>query len=178
MRRTPSVCKSILLWTALFALGPAHGEGLRAGADALGFAPWSARLEVTPGSLAPQLAVFAAQQPALTPLRLYSDFQFSSWRLGQGGGLRLTSGLWLNTRTSAGYGLSRSEAERPLAYAGIGYSLVDPGQAWDISADLGMTASGLGSLKLDRLFTGNASLIADSTLRLTPQVRLGMRLRF
>lgn len=175
----PKMAVSALLLAVPLLAG---AQSLRAPVDGLGGATWKARIEVDarPQFNNPQLGLggaFIAQQPATQSLYLYGDYQFSNWRLGNGGGLRLTSGIIFSART-----LTVSYIDNDVAtaspYAGIGYSMAGANATWGWSADLGFTANGIGALRLDRLLSGSANLSTDGNLRLSPQLRLGMRLQF
>ena len=107
---------------------------------------------------------------------MFGDYQFSSLRLGDTGGLRLTGGLLINLRTGLSIGSSADNATA-LPYAGIGYSSGSNRGEWGFSADLGLAAPGLASWRLDRLI-GGGGLTVDGAIRLQPMVRLGMNVAF
>ena len=113
-------------------------------------------------------------------MRLLSDYQFSRSRLGDTGGLRLTGGMLINLRaaSSAGNSLIGIDNASAQPYAGVGYTSGRQGGDWGFSADLGLAAQGLGSVRLDRLLNGGAGLGADGAIRLQPVIRLGMSLAF
>ena len=152
-------------------------QSMKAPADAFGGATWTARIEVDAQPPLRLNGAFTAQQAGSRNLYLYGDYQFSDWRLGNGGGLRLTSGIIFSARTLT---VSYIDNDAAIAspYAGIGYSAGNSAMGWGWSADVGIIANGLGSLRLDRLLSGSANLSTDGNLRLSPQIRLGMRLQF
>ena len=114
---------------------------------------------------------------AAQTLRLISDYQFSTLRLGQTGSLRLSGGLLINLRPATVPG-SSGDTSSALPYAGIGYASGNLRGDWGFSADLGLAAQGLGSARLDRLFNGNGALSVDGSLRLLPVLRLGVNMAF
>jgi hypothetical protein len=159
----------------------AQDRGLVTPNDALGGPTWQARFERdTAGSWLPVQGAGTLWLPAAQPqtLRLLSDYQFSTFRLGETGGLRLTGGLLVNLRASSLQGLATSDIDSTLPYAGIGYAMGGQQGHWGFSADLGLTAQGLSSLRLDRLFNSAGGLSADGSLRVQPMIRLGMNLAF
>jgi hypothetical protein len=166
----------------LSASAPAQDRGLALTADALGGAQWQTRFEhdslptLDQGRslwLPPTQA-----QPQPQALRLLGDYQFNRLRLGNTGGLRLTGGLLVNLRAASTPTLLVVDDSTALPYAGIGWAGGSPQGAWGFSADLGLAAQGLGSLRLDRLFNGGTGLSVDGAPRLLPMVRLGMNLAF
>jgi hypothetical protein len=98
-------------------------------------------------------------------------------RLGNTGGLRLTGGVLINLRSTSGVSTG-ADSTSALPYAGIGYSSGSQRGDWGFSADLGLAAQGLGSVRLDRLLNGGSGLGSDTAIRLQPVVRLGMSLAF
>lgn len=162
------------------APAPAQDRGLALTVDALGGAQWQSRFEHDGRPFVGRdrsLWLQAAQAPPQV-LRLLGDYQFNRLRLGETGGLRLTAGLLVNLRppsTSATLTIDDSTA---LPYAGIGWAGGSSLGTWGISADLGLAAQGLGSLRLDRLFNGGNALSVNGAPRLLPIVRLGMHLAF
>lgn len=157
---------------------PAQERGLSLAADALGGAQWQSRFEHDPIPAlrnGPSLGLAVAQAQTL---RLLGDYQFSSLRLGHTGGLRLTGGLLVNLRLAGTPALLTVDDHSTLPYAGIGWAGGSPQGAWGFSADLGLAAQGLSSLRLDRLFNGAGGLSVDGAPRLLPMVRLGMNLAF
>jgi len=157
----------------------AQDRGLSPPTDALGGPAWQARFERDALSLLPARGVTGLLMPALQTqtLRLFGDVQFSTLRLGDTGGLRLTGGLLINLRAS-GSGVVSTDGGSALPYAGIGYASGGLNGSWGFSADLGLAAPGLGSARLDRLLSSGNALGIDSTTRLLPMVRLGMSLAF
>ena len=148
----------------------AQDRGLTAPATALGGAFWQARFERDSNAM-PQTSMAMPSFGAQT-LRMFGDYQFSSLRLGDTGGLRLTGGLLINLRTGLSIGSSADNATA-LPYAGIGCNRGE----WGFSADLGLAAPGLASWRLDRLI-GGGGLTVDGAIRLQPMVRLGMNVAF
>jgi len=164
------------LATALPPWAQAQTRGLTAAPDALGGPVWQARFERdSPGLALRGLSPWLA--PASNPqsLRLLGDYQFSTLRLGETGGLRLTGGLLLNLRpTATGAWTGASLSAQP--YAGVGYASGSLDGRWGFSADLGLAAGGLGPARLDR--PAGAVAATDVQTRLLPMVRLGMTLAF
>jgi hypothetical protein len=175
MRKTAAVLLGILIAAGSVPLA-AQERGLMARADALGGPVWQVRFErgAAPTVLAGGLGPALPGSGAPVALNLLGDYQFSTLRLGQTGGLRLTSGLLINLRSLLP-GWQFTDGSGALPYAGIGYASGGPQGAWGFSADLGLAASGLGPLRLERLLGGGQG---DSPLRLLPVVRLGMNLSF
>ena len=172
----------LLIGSAALLGGPALAQdrGLALAADALGGAHWQSRFE---HDQAPALRL--DRSPSLLPLvarpqtlRLLGDYQFSSLRLGATGGLRLTGGLLVKLRPAPAGGTPPPADSSALPYAGVGWAGGSPLGSWGLSADLGLAAQGLGSLRLDRLFNGSSGLSVDGAPRLLPMVRLGMKLAF
>ena len=161
----------------------AQDRGLALTADALGGAQWQSRFEHDgrPPVGRDRSMWLQAAQPQPQVLRLLGDYQFNRLRLGDTGGLRLTAGLLVNLRPSSTSASLTIDDSTALPYAGIGWaggSLLGTWGTWGISADLGLAAQGLGSLRLDRLFNGGNGLSVDGAPRLLPIVRLGMHLAF
>ena len=166
----------------LAAAASAQDRGLTTPANGLGGAFWQARFEresnLSAGAQS-AMTLFLPTGGAQT-VRLLGDYQFSTLRLGDTGGLRLTGGVLINLRPSAnigGYG-NGADNSSTLPYAGIGYASASQRGDWGFSADLGLAAQGLGSVRLDRLLGGGSALGADAAIRLQPVVRLGMSLAF
>lgn len=173
-----------LLWFCLAAglASPAIAQdrGLTTPANALGGPSWQTRFERDAASLLPARGVSALLMPAnqVQTVRLLGDYQFAALRLGNTGGLRLTGGLLINLRQSNTQGLLVNDSSNAQPYAGIGYASSGARGDWGFSADLGLAAQGLGSLRLDRLVNGGNGLSVDGSPRLLPMVRLGMNLAF
>lgn len=164
--------------TLLALPAPAQDRGLALTADALGGARWQSRFEhdALP-TLGQDRSLWLPATPPHT-LRLLGDYQFNRLRLGDTGGLRLTGGVLVSLRPASTPALLAVDDSSALPYAGIGWAGGSPQGAWGFSADLGLAAQGLGSLRLDRLFTGGTGLSVDGAPRLLPMVRLGMSLAF
>lgn len=172
----PRLCP-VLLALACGAVAAQQG-GLVSPPAGLGGAFWQARFErdsLLPASRANLLLGLPA--PAAQTLLLMRDYQLSTLRLGQTGGLRLTGGLLINLRPPTVPG-SSGDSSSAQPYAGIGYASGNLRGDWGFSADLGLTAQGLGSTRLDRLFNSNGGLSVDGSLRLLPVLRLGVKLAF
>ncbi len=137
--------------------GAARAEGLNLPGHSA--SPWAARLQLAnPGAL-------DSQRPAA--LRLYGDYYLDRPRLGDAGGLRLTSGLLLGQRSAllgqapapalaSGFAaaMGAANAGEPLQawpYLGIGYSGASARSGWGFHADFGLAAQGLGTAGLGRL---------------------------
>ena len=175
--------KAVLLVAALAAVGSslAQDRGLTATTDALGGARWQARFERDDFQLPLRSRpAMALGQAGSQTLRLLTDYQFDTLRLGQTGGLRLTGGLLINLRNTGG---GPTEPSPTLPYAGIGFasgsSSNGNGWQWGVSADLGLTANGLGVSLANR--NGSTGLSMDGNLRdlrLQPMIRLGMNVAF
>lgn len=175
--------KSHLCWSLVLAVvtsaAVAQERGLALRPDALGGATWQARFEHdAPNAVSTRsrLALGTSSAPAQT-LRLLGDYQFSTLRLGGTGGLRLTGGLLINLRPTAG-STSVTDNTGALPYAGIGYSSGSLRGEWGFSADVGLAAPGLSSARIDRLFNNGSALGIDATPRLLPMIRLGVNVAF
>lgn len=177
MRKTLPLLNPGVVVAALLACAGAQAQGLTPSPDALGGPFWQARFERDAFTLLPArgLATTLLPDGRVQTLRLLGDYQFSTWRLGETGGLRLTGGLLINLRVNA-QGLLFGETSSALPYAGIGYAGSGYNGALGFSADLGLAAPGLGGLRLDRSASGGAAV--DGSLRLQPMLRLGMSLAF
>ncbi len=153
----------------------AQMRGLTAAPDALGGPVWQARFERDAGAL-PLRGLSTWLLPAAAPqgMRLLGDYQFSTLRLGQTGGLRLTGGLLLNQR-SGGPAVPAGAIQSAQPYAGVGYASGSLDGRWGFSADLGLAGGGLGPLRLERSV---GSPGADMQPRLGTMLRLGMTLAF
>ena len=184
MRKTLIGFATLLATLLATAHGPAQAQdrGLTARADALGGASWQSRFERdAPSALASRAPLAAplalgSPTPAAQSLRLLGDYQFSTLRLGDTGGLRLTGGLLINLKAAGGTLPDTSNGALP--YAGIGYSSASLRGDWGFSADLGLAAPGLSSARIDRLFNSAAAAAIDAQPRLLPMIRLGMNVAF
>lgn len=168
----------------------AQERGLTAPANALTAPRLQARLELDQ----PLLMLRATQPLSATAmsgaqtLRLLGDYQFSTLRLGDTGGLRLTGGLLINLRPASLAGnlggatdASAGQALSGTGYAGVGYASgsarADGG--WGFSADLGLAAQGFGNAPLGRASNAGFTLeAAGRDLRLQPMIRLGVNMAF
>lgn len=164
------------LATLVAALSPAQAQdrGLSAQASQLTSPQWQARIEREGALLAhrantPLWLLGARAQN----LRLLGDYQFSTWRLGDTGGLRLTGGLLLQPRAALpGAETTASPWASGSGYAGVGYSAGHSRDGWGFSADLGVNALGFGQPG------GSATGLSLRDGRLTPTLRLGVQLAF
>ena len=170
----------LLSGAAALLAGPAQAQdrGLALAADALGGTHWQSRFEHDPAPAARLDRSLPLQVARPQTLRLLGDYQFSSLRLGDTGGLRLTGGLLVNLRPAQALGAPTPDDTTALPYAGVGWASGSHRGDWGFSADLGLAAQGLGSLRLERLFNGGSGLSVDGAPRLLPLVRLGMTLAF
>ena len=153
----------------------AQMHGLSAAPDALGGPVWQARFERDSSAL-PLPGLSSWLLPAAVPqaLRLMGDYQFSTLRLGQTGGLRLTGGLLLNQHAGTVSALP-GVIQSAQPYAGVGYASGSLDGRWGFSADLGLAGNGLSPLRLDRSAGAPGG---DGRPRLGPLLRLGMTLSF
>ena len=158
----------------------AQDRGLALTADALGGAQWQSRFEHDgrPPVGRDRSLWLQAAQPQPRVLRLLGDYQFNRLRLGDTGGLRLTGGLLVNLRPAQALGAPTPDDTTALPYASVGWASGSQRGDWGFSADLGLAAQGLGSLRLERLFNVGSGLSVDGAPRLLPMVRLGMTLAF
>jgi hypothetical protein len=173
--------KTVLLWfgMSIATLAGAQEQGLRPAIDALGGPTLQARFERDLRTLAmlPNLASTSLPGASSQTLRLMGDYQFSTLRLGETGGLRLTGGLLINLRNT-GSANPLGDAAGALPYAGVGYASGSQRGEWGFSADLGLAAQGLGPARLERLLGTASSLGNDAPFRLLPMIRLGVNLTF
>ena len=179
MRKTPFLKPVGLVLALLAGTVSAQDRGLTPAADALGGAFWQARFERDTVSLVVARDAMALGMPTTSAqtLRLLGDYQFSTFRLGSTGGLRLSGGLLINLRNSPVIG-GLGDNVAALPYAGIGYSSGSLRGDWGFSADVGLAAPGLSSARIDRLVNPGAAPGADNSARLLPVIRLGMNLAF
>ena len=171
--------KKCLLLAGLMALLGAAGaqaQGLTPAPDALGGPHWQARFERDDFSLQSkrQLTALLLPDGQIQRLRLLGDYQFSTLRFGDTGGLRLSGGLLIHLRPTIG-NPPQPDSALALPYAGMGYASSAWNGQWGFSADLGLTAQGLGPARLDRLLGLG---VAEGGLRLQPMLRLGVNLAF
>lgn len=170
----------------------AQEQGLTAPAHALVGPRLQARFEFDQ-----PLLLLKAVQPLSAPitanggaqtLRLLGDYQFSTLRLGDTGGLRVTGGLLINLRPASLAGnlggatdATAGQSVSGTGYAGVGYASgsarADGG--WGFSADLGLAAQGFGNAPLGR--NGSTGFTLDAAgrdIRLQPMIRLGVNMAF
>lgn len=191
-----TVLATLLPFAATAADG---GQGLRWDNANPAWSTWQARLSVT--STLP----LDSTRPNLTPpaaraaLRLSSDRYFNLAPLGDGGGLRATTALWLGPKTvalgsaaaigpeawnistgqSAALIDNSEQAATAMPYLGLGYSTWWRKLGLGISADVGVLAQRPGGASLGRLLSGSDSL--DLTLRsmqLSPVFQLNLSYSF
>ena len=141
----------------------------------------------------------------LSGLSLLGDYYFSRspLRLGQGGGFRATSGIFVGARSLSllsttpnalgrsfsverrNFGLTpaadnASSDAAAVPYLGVGYTGLSTKGGWGFSADVGLMARSPGSaVKLGRVFSGTQSL-EDllREMRLSPLVQVGVSYSF
>ena len=141
-----NVRQALVFCAVLAALPAVHatplGEGLRLN-DPLPEGPsWQTRLAALPAPLL--LPGEAMSGATVGGLRLNADRYFGVGRLGDGGGLRATSGLWLGSRLalgtpSAAPGTNTADTDwSALPYLGVGYSGAWQRSGLGLSADLGL----------------------------------------
>jgi hypothetical protein len=184
----------------------ANGYGIRVDAERLDWPRWQVRLQLNAEfhsmPAANGLAVLQAA-PRARSGSLFGDYYLASPRLGNAGGLRLTSGVVVGQRGSLlGPGSPASlehgfagtvthnlapvpasldaGAETTLTwpYLGVGYSGNSLRGGWGVSADLGLAAQNPGAIRLGRTFGSQPfdELVRD--MRLTPVLQLGVSYRF
>ena len=163
--------------TVLTAPLVALGDGLAPSTTSLSPSRWQSRMEFSTSVNRADWVPFGLGT-SLQTASLFSDYRFDAFRLGQTGGLRLTSGLLLSQRTQ--YVAGEGESRTAWPYFGVGYSSGSLAGDWGFSADLGMAAQSLGAtVRLSRVFGGGLSLSdAVRDLRLQPVVRLGVNYSF
>lgn len=184
----------------------ADGSGIRVDADRVEWPRWQARLQLNadfqPATVNHGLAG-AQAAPRARSGAVFGDYYVARPRLGDAGGLRLTSGIVVGQRGSlfgpgspanleqtvaatvahnlapvhAG-GDAGTEATLTWPYLGVGYSGASLRGGWGFSADLGIAAQNPGAVRLGRTFNGQPleDLVRD--LRLTPVLQLGVSYRF
>jgi hypothetical protein len=156
-----------------------QADGLKPVSTSLDVSRWATRMEIETTVVRADWAPFglgahSSQQTA----RLFSDYHLDTLRLGQAGGLRLTSGLLLSQRS--GSYATENDSRSAWPYLGIGYSGSGARGDWGFSADVGMAAQSLGAaVRLGRVLNGGLS-VGDALreLRLQPVVRLGVSYTF
>lgn len=167
-----------LLWAPLVALG----DGLTPSPGSLSPSRWQSRMEFSSTVNRANWAPFGLGANLQTA-SLFTDYRFDALRLGQTGGLRLTSGLLLSQRSLMVAGEGDSRTAWP--YFGVGFSSGNSGSGsstgeWGFSADLGLAAQSLAATaRLSRLLGGGLSWSdAVRDLRLQTVVRLGVNYSF
>jgi hypothetical protein len=170
----------LLIAASIPGFAQAGGQGLTASPEALTGTGWQARFEVDSSPfLLSNLMLAGPLGQASQAARLLGDYQFGTFRLGQTGGLRLTSGVLLSWNAS---GLAQPSADGSSAspYFGVGYSSQDLRGGWGFSADMGVSAQNpSAAVRFGRVFNGNLSIDdAVRDLHMQPVVRLGMSYRF
>jgi hypothetical protein len=171
-------------WTLALVLGlsalPAFsaGSGLTAPPEALGQARWHARIEVDTAPVYGQwVGQPLGQSSSVQMTRFLGDYHLDTLKFGQTSGLRLTSGVLLNPRSTA-LGVDSNRSAWP--YLGIGYAGTGLKGDWGFSADVGLAAQNPGAVgQLGRAFNGEVGFSdALRSLRLQPVVRLGVSYKF
>jgi len=196
------------LWFVGATNALADGRGIRVDANGLDWPRWQARLQLnieSQSATAPLgFGVLQTTVPRARSGALFGDYYVARPRLGDAGGLRLTSGIVVGQRGSLfGPGspaslenafsaavvrnLAPAPATSPDAiedttltwpYLGVGYSGSSLRGGWGFSADLGLAAQNPGAIRLGRA-VGNQpldELVRD--MRLTPVLQLGVSYRF
>jgi hypothetical protein len=174
-------------WTLAVVLGlcalpslPAYsaGGGLTAPPEGLGSpSRWHARIEVDTAPVYGQWAGQPLGQASVIQMtRFLGDYHLDTLKLGQTSGLRLTSGVLLNPRSS----VLGSDHRSAWPYLGIGYAGTGLKGDWGFSADVGLAAQNPGAMgQLGRAFNGDMGFgDALRELRLQPVVRLGVSYKF
>lgn len=184
----------------------ADGQGIRVDAERLDWPRWQARLQLNAefyaAGTASGLAILQAA-PRARSGSLFGDYYVAHPRLGDAGGLRLTSGVVVGQRGSLfgpgspanlepGFATAVTHNLAPVAaspdagadttltwpYLGVGYSGSSLRGGWGFSADLGLAAQNPGAVRLGRALGSQAldELVRD--MRLTPVLQLGVSYRF
>ena len=175
--------ETTMRWTLALVLGlsalPAFsaGKGLTAPPEALGQTRWHARIEIDTAPVYGQWAGQPLGQSSVVQMtRLLSDYHLETLKFGQTSGLRLTSGLLLNPRSS----VLGQDNRSAWPYLGIGYAGSGLKGDWGFSADVGVAAQNPGAVgQLGRAFNGDMAFSnALRELRLQPVVRLGVSYKF
>jgi hypothetical protein len=207
--------KASWMMAAAMALAPLgtvwaiEGDGLTPRSTAAQWPRWQGRLSL--GTSAPSLRTDSmhpdSSQVTLSGASLLGDYYFSrSLRgVGDAGGFRATSGVFVGTRSTSLLSATPSVAGRsfsvgrrslgsigPLSspdvapdpaavpYLGVGYTGLSSKGGWGFSADVGLMALSPGSaVKLGRVVGGNQNL--DDVLRemrFSPLVQVGVSYSF
>jgi hypothetical protein len=194
------------LWFAGATNALADGRGIRVDADSLDWPRWQARLQLNVESQSWAAPIGFGVLQAVPRARsgaLLGDYYVTRPRLGDAGGLRLTSGIVVGQRGSLfGPGspaslenafaaaVVRNLAATPASldaaedttltwpYLGVGYSGSSLRGGWGFTADLGLAAQNPSAIRLGRAFGSQPldELVRD--MRLTPVLQLGVSYRF
>jgi len=193
-----------------WALEDLEGDGLMPSQNI--WARWQGRVSLATPSSMLRADPMNADTPSakLAGASVLSDYYFtrSLPRLGDSGGFRATSGMFLGARSSTllstgpGTGLggrafsvdrravgglqlsgqpeTLPDANGAVPYGGVGYTGLPSKGGWGFSADLGIMALNPGSaVKLGRVF-GNVQNLDDvlRDMRLSPLVQVGVSYSF
>ena len=205
MRSAHAFLAALALGSAAAGAWALEGHGLMPSKD---WPRWQGRLSLA--TTAPLLRTDAMNAergaPKLAGATVLGDYYFtrSLPRLGDSGGFRATSGMFLGARASsmlstapglAGRAFSMDhrslgglqppgapeapvESGSAVPYVGLGYTGLPSKGGWGFSADLGVMALNLGSVKLGRVFSGQNLDEALRELRLSPLVQVGVSYSF
>lgn len=196
----------LALWFIGVGNALADGRGIQVDAERFDWPRWQARLQLNAEVQSAVTANGFAVLPVAPIARsgaLFGDYYLAPPRLGDAGGLRLTSGIVVGQRGSLfGPGslasleqgvtatVARSLVPVPASldtssdtsltwpYFGVGYSGSSLRGGWGFSADLGLAAQNPGAIRLGRAFSSQPldDLVRD--MRLTPVLQLGVSYRF
>jgi hypothetical protein len=196
----------LALWIFGATTALADGSGIWVDVERVDWPRWQARLQLNaefqPATATSSLAVVQAA-PRARSGALFGDYYVARPRLGDAGGLRLTSGVVVGQRGSlfgpgSPAGLEQSvaatvahslapvpaggdtgaEAMLTWPYLGVGYSGSSLRGGWGFSADLGLAAQNPGAVRLGRAFGAQPMEDLVRDLRLTPVLQLGVSYRF
>jgi hypothetical protein len=166
---------------SLAAASQAAGPGLALDAPQASWPRWGARLQVSTDPLTQGDLPAATALSRAHAVQLLGDYYIDRPRLGEAGGLRLSSGLWMTARRDTlAVGLPWASATlESWPYLGIGYSASSARGGWGLHADLGLAMRNPGGLRLDRLIGGGQALDdALRELRLRPMLQIGASYSF
>lgn len=197
--RTNRLCRVLALMLTFMATASVAGTGLQVDPDTVAWPRWKVRLHL--GLVAPDLSAAEASVPRSA--RVLGDYYFSSTRLGNDSGVRLTSGVMVGPRDALFDPVSQpatlrqglltvsrtgAMAQNPdmafdavvaRPYLGVGYSGGNLRAGWGFNADLGLAAQNPGAIRLGRILGGGQNL--DDLLRelrLQPVLQLGVNYAF